>query len=124
MGTAYVILLDGAVSLHSAISHDGKPHDYLRHNAAIFTARPGQTVYFRVSRVGVGQFTLEMMVEGGPWGHLTTNGEPLLPKTKEKGEAMEGMRVFVLLNGKDVTVSDLRVGRSADVEGERAAVPR
>ena len=51
---------------------------------------------------------MEMMVEGGPWGHLTPNGEPLLPKTKE-GEAMEGMRVFVCLQG-GATVSDLRVG--------------
>mgnify|MGYP004180058885 CR=1 FL=1 len=77
------------------------------------------------------------MVEGGPWGHLTPNGEPLLPKTEE-GEAMEGMRVYVNLWGGGATVSDLRVGnqrkkptksankrvQGADVEGERAAVPR
>ena len=83
------------------------------------------------------QFTTEMMVEGGPWGHLTANGEPLLPKTKE-GEAMEGMRVFVGLCDAGATVSDLRVGKQrkkptksankrvqgADAEGERAAVPR
>jgi hypothetical protein len=78
-----------------------------------------------------------MMVEGGPWGHLTPNGEPLLPKTEE-GEAMEGMRVYVCLWDEGATVSDLRVGiqrkkptksankrvQGADVEGERAAVPR
>ena len=51
---------------------------------------------------------MEMMVAGGPWGHLTPNGEPLLPKTEE-GEAMEGMRVSVCL-GAGATVSDLRVG--------------
>jgi hypothetical protein len=89
-----------------------------------------------VSRVEMGQFTVEMMVEGGPWGHLTPNGEPLLPKTKE-GEAMVGMRLYVWLGG-GATVSDLRVGnqrkkptksankrvQGVDAEGERAAVRR
>jgi hypothetical protein len=131
--TAFVDLEDGTVNLNHAISHDGEDHDSLNHNKAIFTAQPSQTVYFRVSRVGVGQFTLEMMVEGGPWGHLTPNGEPLLPKTQES-EAMEGMRVWVFL-GRGATVSDLRVSKQrkkptksankrvqgADVEGERAA---
>ena len=68
---------------------------------------------------------------------VMSNGEPLLPKTKE-GEAMEGMRVFVYLTNSSATVSDLRVGnqrkkptksankrvQGADVEGERAVVPR
>ena len=134
---AFVRLQDGTVDLYSHISHDGKTHYDLSHNKAIFTAQPGQTAYFRVSRVEVGQFTAEMMVEGGPWGHLTPNGEPLLPKTKE-GEAMEGMRLYVFLGYEGATVSDLRVGnqrkkpmksankrvQGVDAEGERAAVPR
>jgi hypothetical protein len=153
---AYVILQDGTVSLNSAISHNGKyhrnlspattkdSHDGEYHDEAIFKPRPGQTVYFRVSRVGVGQFTAEMMVEGGPWGHLTPNGEPLLPKTEEGVRVyegvllpMEGMRVYVYLHC-GATVSDLRVGNQrkkpmksankrlqfADAEGEKAAVPR
>jgi hypothetical protein len=140
---ATVIRLSGIVSLFSAISYNGayqfggKQHGPLSHNAAIFKPQPGQTVYFRVSRVEAGQFTVEMMVEGGSWGHLTPNGEPLLPKTEE-GEAMEGMRVCVELVDSSATVSDLRVGnqrkkptKSANkrvqgvgVEGETAAVPR
>ena len=111
---ASVDLKDGSVYLCPAISHDGENHFHLSHNEAIFTAQPGQTVYFRVSRVEVGQFTVEMMVEGGPWGHLTPNGEPLLPKTEE-GEAMEGMRVYVSLIDRGATVSDLRVGNMTAV---------
>jgi hypothetical protein len=115
--TAYVNLQYGIVDLYPDISHDGKNHGHptltyppeLSHNKAIFKPQPGKTVYFRVSCVEVGQFTAEMMVEGGPWGHLTPNGEPLLPKTAE-GEAMEGMRVFVYLE-RGATVSDLRVGK-------------
>jgi hypothetical protein len=135
---ATVNLQRGTVLLKSTISHDGENHSRLSHNEAIFQPQPDQTVYFRVSRVEAGQFTTEMMVEGGPWGHLTPNGEPLLPKTVE-GEAMEGMRVYVQLGGEGATVSDLRVGKQqrkkptksankrvqgADVEGEKAAVPR
>ena len=75
----------------------------------------GRTVYFRVSRLGVGKFALETMVEGGPW-----NVPVLLPKTKQ-GEAMEGLRVFVYLHNDKAILTDLRVGRSVDVEGERAA---
>jgi hypothetical protein len=106
-----VHLQDGTVDLYRDISHDGKTHYSLSHNKAIFKPQSGQTVYFRVSRVEVGQFKLEMMVEGGPWGHLTPNGGPLLPKTEEgEGEAMEGMRVYAeLANG--ATVTDLRVGK-------------
>ena len=117
---ASVCLQYGTVLLDSTISHDGERHG-LSHNKAIFTAQPDQTVYFRVSRVGVGQFTVEMMVEGGPWGHLTPNGKPLLPKT-EGGEAMEGLRVYGHLYDDKATVSDLCVGRIVDVEGERADV--
>jgi hypothetical protein len=134
---ASVDLQPGIVTLNSTISHDGEYHPPLTHNAAMFKPQSGQTVYFRVSRVEAGQFTFEMMVEGGPWGHLTPNGEPLLPKTKE-GEAMEGMRVYVNLMNGGATVSDLRVGKQrkkptksankrvqgVDAEGERAAVPR
>ena len=120
---ACVTLHDGSVYLTPTISHDGKGYYDDFHNEEIFTARPGQTVHFRVSRVKVGQFKLEMMVEGGPWGHLTPEGETLRPKTDiaspwgGQGEAMEGMRIYVGL-GKDASVSNLLVGRRVDVEGD------
>ena len=125
---ARVNLQRGTVYFDPAISHDGKNHALSQpswqeqrpvyFDSTIFIAQPGQTVYFRVSRVKVGQFKLEMMVEGGPWGHLTPEGETLRPKTK-KGVAMEGMRLWARLVNDKAIVSDLRVGRCVDVvEGE------
>jgi hypothetical protein len=121
---ARVDLVDGTVCLQSAVSHDGRWHGCLRHNAAAFTANAGDTVCFRVARVGRGQYTVELKVAEGPWGHLTPKGEPLLPKKEGPPggrdlRPAEGLRVTVELwttkpSTFDISlVSDLRVGRGA-----------
>jgi hypothetical protein len=115
-GDADVGLFDGVAFLHSAISHDGKNHYDLKHNIDTFKAKPGQIVYLRVHRKGTGQFAVEMKVESGPWGHLTPNGEALLPKAKRR-KPLDGLRVVVTLASDKALIGDLRVGREA--AGER-----
>jgi len=108
-GDADVGLFGGVAYLHSAISHDGKSHYDLKHNIDTFKAKPGQMVYLRVNRLGVGRFTVQLKVDSGPWGHLTPNGEPLLPKTKS-GKPLDGLRVVVTLASDKALIGDLQVG--------------
>jgi hypothetical protein len=60
-----------------------------------------------------------MRVGYGPWGYLTSNRDPLKPKTKEGDAAMDGLRLYLSLEGDQSAISDLRVGRAAAGKGVR-----
>ena len=100
--------------MQEGISHDGAKHSYLKHNVAIFSPEPGDTVTIRVGRgkaVGFSGdppvpvyppgFEVQMRVNDGEWGSLTPENQPLLPS------GGGGMQVFVGLDDSEAEVADV-----------------